>query len=162
MQAAAHGRGSVPAQLRLDTRLLAHRLEQRIGTLRLRRSLHRGGAGVGVGIACDDMGERELPLRRDEQLGERDRVASALPSVHPDNDPLEHPVPLCVRTGQRPDGTSATASISTWISGQTIAVGTRSMAAGSCVRISPCTMAYVLMSSSRVRYWRMLTMSPIE
>src|SRR3954468_24082657 len=66
-----------------------------------------------------------------------------------------------VRARQRP-GTSATASTSTWISGHTIAVGTRSMPAGSCVIISFCTATYVLMSSSRVRYWRMLTMSLIE
>src|SRR5436309_2398283 len=45
----------------------------------------------------------------------------------------------CVRTGQRDEGTSATASTSTWISGLTIAVGTRSIAAGSCVIISLCT-----------------------
>jgi hypothetical protein len=44
-----------------------------------------------------------------------------------------------LRTDQPPDGTSATASTSTWISGHTIAAGTRSMPAGSCVIVSFCT-----------------------
>jgi hypothetical protein len=44
-----------------------------------------------VGIARNDVDERELPVRRDQQLGERYRVAAALPSVHADNDLLEHP-----------------------------------------------------------------------
>src|SRR4051794_442235 len=59
-------------------------------------------------------------------------------------------------------GTSGSASSSAWIGGHASAVGTRSLPAGSCVIISCCPSTYVLMSSSRVRYWRMLTMSLIE
>jgi hypothetical protein len=40
------------------------------------------------------MGQRDRSARRNEQLGERYRVAAALPSVHPDNDLLEHLVSL--------------------------------------------------------------------
>jgi hypothetical protein len=76
--------------VRFDTRLLAHRFKQRLGTLRLGSFVRRAGTAVGVGIARNDMGERELPARRDQQLCERYGVATALSSVHADNDLLEH------------------------------------------------------------------------
>ena len=77
--------------MRFNTCLLAHRFKQRLGTLRLGSGVPRVGAAVGVGIARNDVGERELPVRRDQQLGERYRIVAASPSVHADNDLLEHP-----------------------------------------------------------------------
>jgi len=38
------------------------------------------------------MGKRELSIRRDQQPGERYRVAAAFPPVHADNDLPEHPI----------------------------------------------------------------------
>ena len=78
--------------MRFDARLLARRFKQHLGTLRLGSFVRRAGGAVGVGIGRNDMGERELPARREQQLGERYRVAAARPSVHADNDLLEHPV----------------------------------------------------------------------
>src|SRR3954451_16812091 len=65
---------------------------------------------VGPGHDPDGYGAPVPPIEHGDQL--RERQGPAHRSMMP--------------TGQRPDGTSATASTSTWISGQTIAVGTRS------------------------------------
>jgi hypothetical protein len=92
MQAASHRGRSEHAQVRVDPRLPAHRFKQRLRTLALGRFVRRAGAAVGVGIAGEDMGKRELSVRRDQQLGERYRVTAAFPSVHADNDLPEHPM----------------------------------------------------------------------
>ena len=57
-----------------------------------RRSfIPRAGTALRVRIATEDIGERELPVYSDQQLGERDRIAAALAPIHAHDDLLEHP-----------------------------------------------------------------------
>src|SRR4051794_29138104 len=91
MQAASYRRGSVPADVRFDTRFPAHCFEQRLRTPSVGSLGRAVGAAVAVRIARNDMGERKLPAHRDEPPGERYRVAATLAPVHADNDVFEHP-----------------------------------------------------------------------
>src|SRR5579875_2288990 len=80
----------MPAKLRLQTGFLTRLFEQLLCALALGRLVGAARPAPGIRIASINVGERQLALLAAQELGQGDRVAATVPSIHTDDHMLEH------------------------------------------------------------------------